>query len=126
MSERKENMKKVFVVVIIILCIVMVSGIGVGVYLSDKYLSGFAGMYGVAMLSRGDDYIPVSKNPVQYIAKRENLFDVITDLGDVNEACIEPGPSIYWSGSIMIDGAEHEYKIRAFTRDYVIITILEH
>jgi hypothetical protein len=101
----------------------MVSIIGAGVYLSDNDLSGFAGMYGIARLNLGSDYILVTAKPVQYMTVRENHFAAITALGDVDEFYFN---SQYWQGRVMIDDTEHEYKIRAFTRNYVIITILEY
>ena len=116
-------MKRVLIrITIIAVSLMVVVTICIGIYLTDKDLSGFTGMYAIAKLTQGNDYTLVSKSPVQYLAKRDSFPKALIDIGD--EGCFsEPPSDIYAIGRIMIDGKEYQYKTRAFTSNYYVITV---
>ena len=90
-------------------------------HLTDENINGFTGMSGIIRLSGGEDYTKLTDEPLQVIFKNGNLntfengyFDTLDENSD------HPA----WKHGF-IDGIRYEYKLRAFTRYYMIATISE-
>ena len=64
----------------------------------------------------------VSESPMQYITKKDYFPEILIDLGDKGPFS-EPANDIYPTGRITLGGIEYEYKTRAFTRYYYVVTL---